>query len=119
MALAYPPLVRFFFFQAEDGIRDRTVTGVQTCALPIWLTSSTPRARSRIATNGSDSLSPLDDRSGEHVARCALIARSANRAGERTLTGFRAEIGRASCRERVEMSVVAVGVKIKRCEVQE
>src|SRR5699024_11250883 len=26
---------RFFFFQAEDGIRDRNVTGVQTCALPI------------------------------------------------------------------------------------
>src|SRR2546430_13548905 len=25
-----------FFFQAEDGIRDLTVTGVQTCALPIW-----------------------------------------------------------------------------------
>src|SRR5438309_11551677 len=25
----------FFFFQAEDGIRDGTVTGVQTCALPI------------------------------------------------------------------------------------
>src|SRR5207248_3678515 len=30
-----------FFFQAEDGIRDRTVTGVQTCALPI---SQAPRA---------------------------------------------------------------------------
>src|SRR2546427_5280474 len=28
-------LVFFFFFQAEDGIRDLTVTGVQTCALPI------------------------------------------------------------------------------------
>src|SRR5207248_7708571 len=28
-------IVVFFFFQAEDGIRDRTVTGVQTCALPI------------------------------------------------------------------------------------
>src|SRR3712207_8897087 len=27
----------FFFFQAEDGIRDIGVTGVQTCALPIWL----------------------------------------------------------------------------------
>src|SRR2546427_7689227 len=27
----------FFFFQAEDGIRDLTVTGVQTCALPISL----------------------------------------------------------------------------------
>src|SRR5439155_4031600 len=26
----------FFFFQAEDGIRDGHVTGVQTCALPIW-----------------------------------------------------------------------------------
>src|SRR5690606_40842860 len=26
----------FFFFQAEDGIRDFHVTGVQTCALPIW-----------------------------------------------------------------------------------
>src|SRR5258708_40343604 len=28
---------RFFFFQAEDGIRDDLVTGVQTCALPISL----------------------------------------------------------------------------------
>ena len=28
--------VFFFFFQAEDGIRDRLVTGVQTCALPIF-----------------------------------------------------------------------------------
>src|SRR5689334_25419625 len=28
--------VEFFFFQAEDGIRDGTVTGVQTCALPIY-----------------------------------------------------------------------------------
>src|SRR2546430_866597 len=28
-------LILFFFFQAEDGIRDLTVTGVQTCALPI------------------------------------------------------------------------------------
>src|SRR5688500_19289233 len=31
----------FFFFQAEDGIRDYKVTGVQTCALPI---SSVPRS---------------------------------------------------------------------------
>src|SRR5699024_12023515 len=29
--------VCFFFFQAEDGIRDRNVTGVQTCALPICI----------------------------------------------------------------------------------
>src|SRR2546421_332463 len=29
-----------FFFQAEDGIRDLIVTGVQTCALPIWIVPS-------------------------------------------------------------------------------
>src|SRR5207249_9460305 len=28
-------MINLFFFQAEDGIRDRNVTGVQTCALPI------------------------------------------------------------------------------------
>src|SRR5690606_40097426 len=36
----------FFFFQAEDGIRDFHVTGVQTCALPIW---RRPRLRRRFA----------------------------------------------------------------------
>src|SRR5712672_4478500 len=30
----------FFFYQAEDGIRDKLVTGVQTCALPIFLAGS-------------------------------------------------------------------------------
>src|SRR5699024_3160911 len=33
-------------FQAEDGIRDRNVTGVQTCALPIWVSGRFPGARS-------------------------------------------------------------------------
>src|SRR3990170_6869174 len=32
----YKLVLLFFFFQAEDGIRDDLVTGVQTCALPIW-----------------------------------------------------------------------------------
>src|SRR5699024_8869220 len=40
LLLTMYPLVRIgvacFFFQAEDGIRDRNVTGVQTCALPIF-----------------------------------------------------------------------------------
>src|SRR5882762_1781362 len=31
-------MLLFFFFQAEDGIRDSSVTGVQTCALPIFMT---------------------------------------------------------------------------------
>src|SRR5437773_9372683 len=34
--MVYDVLFFFFFFQAEDGIRDRDVTGVQTCALPIF-----------------------------------------------------------------------------------
>src|SRR5439155_8893383 len=36
-----------FFFQAEDGIRDGHVTGVQTCALPISFTGSSPKRSSR------------------------------------------------------------------------
>src|SRR5207245_6740816 len=39
----------FFFFQAEDGIRDATVTGVQTCALPIF---SSYRAGETATSNG-------------------------------------------------------------------
>src|SRR5688572_32497906 len=39
--------VDFFFFQAEDGIRDLTVTGVQTCALPIF--SPTTRCKTSIS----------------------------------------------------------------------
>src|SRR5688572_32475518 len=37
----------FFFFQAEDGIRDLTVTGVQTCALPISGSASKARLNGR------------------------------------------------------------------------
>src|SRR2546429_7096385 len=40
-------VVFFFFFQAEDGIRDVAVTGVQTCALPI-LQATNPNATSKI-----------------------------------------------------------------------
>src|SRR5207248_5747998 len=45
------------FFQAEDGIRDRTVTGVQTCALPIWDAGAPPeevRRKSRKQDSESD-----------------------------------------------------------------
>src|SRR2546421_2523632 len=49
LVTAVPPLLTtlsllsfFFFFQAEDGIRDLIVTGVQTCALPIWAISGPP-----------------------------------------------------------------------------
>src|SRR5689334_2248712 len=46
-------VVDFFFFQAEDGIRDGTVTGVQTCALPIW-------AAARIEAFGIDSTKAMN-----------------------------------------------------------
>src|SRR2546426_2232567 len=40
---------RFFFFQAEDGIRDYKVTGVQTCALPIYCVSVVPLLSSQLS----------------------------------------------------------------------
>src|SRR2546427_1216569 len=74
----------FFFFQAEDGIRDLTVTGVQTCALPIsFRNSSTGRSSSgwnRSATNnigGAENAS----RDREAVAREIRTAEEATRRG--------------------------------------
>src|SRR5207245_3362057 len=51
-------LLYFFFFQAEDGIRDATVTGVQTCALPIsqsptWICRLRIIAPGRFIGNGT------------------------------------------------------------------
>src|SRR5207237_6303686 len=47
----------FFFFQAEDGIRDSSVTGVQTCALPIF---STGNGLYLVDADGSGPLAPRD-----------------------------------------------------------
>src|SRR5262249_58652813 len=55
-----------FFFQAEDGIRDWSVTGVQTCALPIYLRDV---ARGRLAGARAAGRGPGDDLRG--VARPA------------------------------------------------
>src|SRR5260370_3427619 len=47
----------FFFFQAEDGIRDSSVTGVQTCALPIFASKRgafTPARTERTAFRSED-----------------------------------------------------------------
>src|SRR5438067_11346344 len=38
----------YFFFQAEDGIRDRNVTGVQTCALPIYVNNRVQTALAQL-----------------------------------------------------------------------
>src|SRR5256885_6745876 len=42
----------FFFFQAEDGIRDYKVTGVQTCALPISMRRQRGREEGRLGGRG-------------------------------------------------------------------
>src|SRR5437867_12787112 len=52
----------FFFFQAEDGIRDRTVTGVQTCALPIWQVTRREVERLRERRVGLDRVAEDVDR---------------------------------------------------------
>src|SRR5688500_20031850 len=46
----------FFFFQAEDGIRDYKVTGVQTCALPICVSARTTPTPSDAAGGPTASL---------------------------------------------------------------
>src|SRR5262249_59325153 len=77
----------FFFFQAEDGIRDWSVTGVQTCALPICIPGGRiGRARTRRFHRG------ILDRACRH--RPVLVRPS----------GLAPKIGRASCRERGEVS---------------
>src|SRR2546430_13653039 len=60
----------FFFFQAEDGIRDLTVTGVQTCALPIFQPRLTcPRDGSqRFLAPSQDSILTAAERSEEHTS---------------------------------------------------
>src|SRR3989449_1906971 len=95
-ALMSPVLV-FFFFQAEDGIRDVAVTGVQTCALPIY-----PSALLMIDI---DHFKAVNDRyghpAGDQVIReVAALLRDTLR--HHDIPGrYGGEIGRASCRERV------------------
>src|SRR5262249_59490048 len=92
-------LLDVFFFEAEDGIRVWSVTGVQTCALPICHQRADRDAGIEVAgvieiqdraavDSAARRLQILDDLHGAHLGR----------AGE----GARREIGRASCRERGE-----------------
>src|SRR5260221_10439235 len=92
--------MRVFFFQAEDGIRDHCVTGVQTCALPI----------SMFTRSNGTFISPFNlVNIALQMAAVGTIAVGVVfilLLGEIDLTvgivsGLCAEIGRASCRERV------------------
>src|SRR5688500_20219456 len=83
----------FFFFQAEDGIRDYKVTGVQTCALPIFagLFALLGLGVAVVGLFGLLSYS-VSLRGREFGIRMAI--------GARPQDVQRLEIGRASCRER-------------------
>src|SRR3712207_1019647 len=65
--------ISFFFFQAEDGIRDIGVTGVQTCALPISDTAKEKPQEGEIIAAGpgardeTGKLTPLDVKAGDRV----------------------------------------------------
>src|SRR2546425_12933591 len=111
----------FFFFQAEDGIRDKLVTGVQTCALPIYdigCQTVLGRRGRRDRADGGDGHSAAPGAAlllGEELGEVARGGRARERHGVDRARGERlpqaagavldapglVEIGRASCRERV------------------
>src|SRR5438105_12529230 len=89
----------FFFFQAEDGIRDPLVTGVQTCALPIsWVNTSVGGPPTLVFTQAS----PITVTCAEDdttIPKLKLVNDSVQIAA--VFNDTMQEIGRASCRERV------------------
>src|SRR5437773_4056245 len=62
----------FFFFQAEDGIRDRDVTGVQTCALPISVIITTSMAGSTYLSRSRTSMPDMPAMRMSHTATSTL-----------------------------------------------
>src|SRR5207248_6234657 len=107
----------FFFFQAEDGIRDRTVTGVQTCALPICPGDSNPRSGGGEAERSARAPRSLEPgRRGETGMVPAAQEPADHAEGDRG--GGLGKIGRASCRERLKVAVGEGAVKEIKGEVE-
>src|SRR5256885_3596712 len=88
----------FFFFQAEDGIRDYKVTGVQTCALPIYPYLITAADLRKNLNEIRQTLDP--DKKDAALDDMVMVGHSMGGLVSRLLTTH-GEIGRASCRERV------------------
>src|SRR5436305_10382979 len=101
-----------FFFQAEDGIRDADVTGVQTCALPIYVVAA-----------GTDHIEDEPEPAALGIRPGGAVGPAQERVwrAHRQLKELpwndgrrrRRKIGRASCRERVQVSEVTVYVREK------
>src|SRR5437764_6309229 len=88
----------FFFFQAEDGIRDTSVTGVQTCALPIFVGRFRGRVRRVRLAQARSRRNAVLLGAGEGASRGSHLPARVHRA---SLDDVLDQIGRASCRERV------------------
>src|SRR5215211_3585016 len=79
VTLATMSLSTFFFFQAEDGIRDHCVTGVQTCALPIWLlqragrSGHRPGATSRVTCVPTNALELVEIAAARDGVECGAL----------------------------------------------
>src|SRR5437764_4078674 len=106
-----------FFFQAEDGIRDTSVTGVQTCALPICHPSgrvhpSPPRSSH---TRGPNRLRRCSPQSALAVPVAGHHFPNASKWSRRQWI----EIGRASCRESVHISLRAATLARTTCTLPE
>src|SRR2546429_4806953 len=87
-----------FFFQAEDGIRDVAVTGVQTCALPI--SPSVSNLFDRDIAKGRGLANP--ERCRSRASGSTVVPDpSLNPVKNALALFFDKQIGRASCRERV------------------
>src|SRR5437667_5065911 len=94
-----------FFFQAADGIRDRDVTGVQTCALPICVSQPIAKRSANRRLERARLGLQNEARTLEPSVRASLCDRLANAGLKRmeaaSFVNPKLEIGRASCRERV------------------
>src|SRR5205807_3065176 len=90
-----------FFFQAEDGIRDYTVTGVQTCALPIYIRGHClkilPREVDLEHPRRPICSKVVRDEHSRGVAPRQLNLRSLTPSDKHTV-GVWLKIGRASCK---------------------
>src|SRR5699024_12153417 len=107
-----------FFFQAEDGIRDRNVTGVQTCALPILVIKAigTPSFLQNvlhippIEAGWEIIVSPFAYAAFNLALAQAVLVPIATEVNDKD------KIGRASCRERGEIEEGAEAVEDKNTE---
>src|SRR5207245_3551182 len=106
-------LISFFFFQAEDGIRDATVTGVQTCALPIcFISGPGPGGKnSRPPCSGGGGRFPPSSKPGSPG-----LPSNGGRPRPKTGGGPPRKIGRASGRERGEIHVDGAALQRRSAE---